>query len=111
MEETVESFYDYVVIRGSGAQEIEADSYNRIVFAKDISAAEIQITRDGLDLQLALSDMSASVRVLAWFSNPPNVPDVSLQFADDRTMDAQAITALALTQHGSEMSDQLTALD
>ena len=103
--------YDYLVSRDSGAHELDVAIYNAVSFEDGIDADEVAISRDGLDLRLELTDVSASVRVADWFADPPQVPDVSLLFALDADISAGRITQLALTQQGTELDDQLDSVD
>lgn len=102
---------DFMVERGSGFQTVDAGSYDGLFFAPGIAAAEVIVSRDGVDLLVSLSDASATVLLPGWFANPPAIPDLSLRFATDPAIDPLGVTRLALTQRGTEAFDFLEALD
>ena len=102
---------DYMAARGSGAHTLDAGSYTGIRFDEGISASEVRIERSGTDLSVSLTDLSASVLLEGWFANPPELPNLSLRFADDPAIDPGQLTRVALTQNGTEFDDELDSVD
>ncbi|HEX7070737.1 MAG TPA: putative Ig domain-containing protein, partial [Rhodothermales bacterium] len=100
-----------LVSRGAGVLYFDAEAYAGIQFDNDIRADEVRITRDGADLRVTLTDGTTSILVPGWFSNPPQVPNVSIHFALDPTLAPEDITRTALTLRGTPLADFLQGVD
>jgi Ca2+-binding RTX toxin-like protein len=101
---------EYAFSRYSGFQVISRD-YGIVRFDEDIHWEEVVVSRDGIDLVLALADGSAQGRVEGWYADPAAMPQLSLQFSADPEVSAEALTELGLRLNGTDGDDVLTGTD
>jgi len=105
---TVVARYGYEFLRGSGYQVIDRNQ-DSVCFEAGIQASEVQVTSNGTDLLITLTDGSAQGRIVDWYADPAAVPSITLRFADGSELDTDSITRLGLTRYGTEAPDFLQA--
>lgn len=98
----------YEFYRDSGDQVISRD-HAAIQFQDAIRYDEVKISRDDLDLIVAVGDSHA--RIARWYSDPASLPAMTLRFQLDPEVDAQALTEAGLAVSGSDGDDHILGLD
>lgn len=102
-------FGDYAFAPLPGEQVIDR-RHDAVVFAPEFSLFGLQVSRDGADLVFRLPFNDAQGRIAGWYSDPGNVPTMSLRFSDGTEVDAAMLTELGLEVHGTEGDDALAGL-
>jgi Ca2+-binding RTX toxin-like protein len=84
-------------------------NYEAVVFEDAISAFEIGISREGIDLLLA--GPGTLVRIAGWFADPAGMPATRVEFELDSPIAAVDLTEAALIVSGTEADEVLQGLD
>ena len=82
-------------------------------FGAGISAADISVSRSGLDLVLSHANGTDKVTVRSWFNNSPTTTNLQIErveFADGTSWSAASLTAALLTMTGTAAADTLTGV-
>jgi Ca2+-binding RTX toxin-like protein len=101
---------DYVFYRYTGSQTISL-GHPTVQFQDGITWGEVQVSRDGQDLLLTLTDGTAQGRLAGWYTDPDNRPAIYLVFPNGQQVFEAELTELGLTVYGTGGDDILEGLD
>ena len=81
-----------------------------ISFSAGFDSGNITASRDGLDLLLADAGSYTSLRLMEWYADPGNMPQINAIFSNGDMWNSAELTQRGLTQFGTVDNDTLTGL-